>query len=255
MANKNSSWTHEWGKRTYPWKHLVWKHTSFSSQAKTSSCQRHQKQQSARVSGRPQAESIASLCQRAGAQDACCSQGRCHSMCCGNNSWNEWNGGTIKPGLLDFPPLPCSFLCCRAWSDYPSCSQQFSILPQTQKSWASSGPILGCAERAMSACWVKPFRRCICFTPYRPNTKKRTQLNKFKYLYCKHPQLSLQSKLPLESRGRNRHLQGVIYLIWKEMAKIGQFFPLAIKGVAWLAQKRYLQCGCLQFGEMSHISM
>lgn len=47
---------------------------------------------------------------RAGAQAACCSQGRCQS------SWEEGDG-TIKPSPLDFPSLPCSFLCCRPWSD------------------------------------------------------------------------------------------------------------------------------------------
>lgn len=35
-------------------------------------------------------------------------------------SWQEWNGETIKPSPLNFPALPCSFLFCRPCSDCPS---------------------------------------------------------------------------------------------------------------------------------------
>lgn len=105
--------TDEEGKRTYSWKHLFWKQVFlFSSQVKASSCQRHQKQQSAEVSERPGAQSVSSLLQLPAA-----AKGGVRAW---GESCEEWNVETIKPSPLNFPALPCSFLCCRPCSDWSS---------------------------------------------------------------------------------------------------------------------------------------
>lgn len=146
----------------------------FSSQVKASPCQRHQKQQSAEVSERPQAQSVGSLCQRAGDQAAAAKGG----VRAWAESWEEWNDETIKPSPLNFPVLLCTFLCCRPCSDCPS--HYRGIFSFASNSEAAT-PLLskpGITEGAICAYWVRPFRRCIFFNPYRPDTKKEDWVDK-----------------------------------------------------------------------------
>lgn len=118
---------------------------TWSLWAKASSHNSDQKKWSAKEVERPQAPCVTSLCQRPGSHPACGSQKRCQSLWCGKDSQEEWGGKSNKPISLDFPSLPCSFLCWTPQSDCPSYSQHFSNLPQTQKPW----PSLGCAVGAM----------------------------------------------------------------------------------------------------------
>lgn len=113
--------------------------------AKDSSHKSHQKKRSAMETERPQAPCVTSLRQSPGSHTACGSQRSCQSLRCGKDSQEEWGGKSTKPISIDFPSLLCSFLCWTPQPEYPSYSQQFSNLLQTQKPW----PSLGCAVGAM----------------------------------------------------------------------------------------------------------
>lgn len=84
---------------------LVWKQVFlFSSRVKSSSCQRHQKQQSAEVSERPRAQSMDWL------HDSRLTAAAKGGVRAWGENCEEGNGETIKTSPLNFPTLPFSFL-------------------------------------------------------------------------------------------------------------------------------------------------